>query len=142
MTFEVQLPGHEGAAVRPPPPSYGLPLPPDESHAMINEAAAAAVLTTEQAAVLRSIQAALHDYDELGWFIERSCREFREYSKDREQKVWRALLLLGIRYAHNAPPPCASAQLDWGVLHQEYIALVEAKVHTCGAQSSKVLSTH
>jgi hypothetical protein len=79
MRFEVVLPqGEDGAA---------QPLPPDESAMMIEAAVARSVLSDEQAEALRSIQAALHGHDALGWFIERHCREFRDYSRDQEQKV-------------------------------------------------------
>ena len=111
VNFEVQLPsGSPSAVVLPashlprPPPTTATIVPPDSSDEAISRAEHTCKLTAGQAETLRTIQLALHDYDELGWFIERNCREFREYDSNGEQR------------------------LEWSTLHQEYTRLVERRI--------------
>ena len=105
--FEVELPAAElprTSDINECVPRGAEVLSADDSEAVIEQAVQRQQLTQEQAAALKAIQLSLHNYDELGWFIERNCRAFRDYDRDAEQR------------------------LEWGTLHQEYTQLVEVKI--------------
>ncbi|KAL1520772.1 hypothetical protein AB1Y20_022338 [Prymnesium parvum] len=104
VVFEVELPpaplpSHQGEAAVP-----AQVVEADNSEAAVDGAAAERRLSPEQAATLKAIIASLQDFDELGWFIEHNCREFRDFDKDGEQR------------------------LEWCALHQEYTRLVEGRI--------------
>ena len=105
-SFDVEVP----ASVE-PGMAFTVELPDAETEAEAagaEEALAKAVeakrLSAEQAEALRGIDAALRDFDALGWFIEQHCRYFREWSREGEQ------------------------QLEWSAYHAEYVRLVEGRV--------------
>lgn len=76
----------------------------EPTRALIDAAEQGQRLTQSDAAALRSILQALHDFDALDDFIDKHAAHFEGYTKDREQR------------------------LEWTSLHNEYSALVEGRV--------------